>query len=230
MQLVFLATAASLAGFAPSSTCGGVALAHVAATRPTSSSSSPLHVTMMGGFEQKQYNRGGARLALQISGAASSMTPQAIADICREDGRTGVVYELSNDRMEVVAEGEKDALEGLLAAIKADAGSSAQLKENWQLPVGSYASTFPVVDMTSETSTAQIKLSGEAETLDYFARHVQIEAVFNRGLKLLSKERARPTQLDVQVKGASGRVKSFVRWCYNGPPMARAEEVSVEWQ
>jgi acylphosphatase len=208
----------------------------IAATALVASLTQPMppstHALAMGGFEQQQYNRGGARLALLIAGGDSSTA--VVADLCKNSAKlcTGVVYELSDDRLEVVAEGEKTTLENLLDAIQSKAGAGAELKANWQLPVGSYKSTFPVVDMTPETSSAEIALNvrnGKEGTLDYISRHVQIEAVFNRGLNVLKKERTSPTQLRLQVKGSSLRVKSFVRWCYNGPWMARADEVTIDW-
>jgi len=83
----------------------------------------------------------------------------------------------------------------------------------------------------------------------------QVEAVFNRGLKLAS-ERKDPTLLSLRLSGAparwplaaprggvvwrraparplpagdSARLKSFVRWAQRGPPLERAERVVVTW-
>ena len=71
-------------------------------------------------------------------------------------------------------------------------------------------------------------LRGDAGTLDYFSRHLQTEAVFNRGLKM--RKEVKPDRLQVVCEGKAGRLKSFVRWCHNGPPMSRADSVEVEWK
>ena len=70
---------------------------------------------------------------------------------------------------------------------------------------------------------------GNEGDLDYITRHLRIEAVFNRGLKL-RKSRIGPERMDLEVWGDSGRLKSFVRWCYQGPSLARPEEVQVTWK
>merc|ERR1719421_1520325 len=161
------------------------------------------------------------------------MTGEALAALCKEDGRAaGVIYALPNGRMEVVAEGEESALKELVAAITARAldGGGAEIKAKWQLPLGSYEATFPIVDLTPEKLSAVIDLEGEEQLLDYLGRHVQIEAVFNRGLKVLKKERKGPQHLQVSVTGETSRLKSFLRWCYAGPPMAPPpDSVTVQW-
>ena len=60
-----------------------------------------------------------------------------------------------------------------------------------------------------------VTLRSDTNTLDYFARHVQIEAVFNRGLKL---ERSRPDDEEIvfTVTGDPKRVRGFLKWCYAG--------------
>ena len=73
-----------------------------------------------------------------------------------------------------------------------------------------------------------IKLEGQQATLEYYKRNLQVEAVFNRGLKLRWK-RLTDGCLEMGCEGDSNRLKSFLRWCYNGPPLDRAEKVSVTW-
>lgn len=59
---------------------------------------------------------------------------------------------------------------------------------------------------------------------------VQIEAVFNRGLKIDRNGFKRgDAEMTLDVAGDSGRIKSFLRWCQRGPPLARAEEVKITW-
>ena len=55
-----------------------------------------------------------------------------------------------------MAEGEESALKELVAAITARAldGGGAEIKANWQLPLGSYEATFPIVDLTPEKLSA----------------------------------------------------------------------------
>jgi len=179
-------------------------------------------VPLMGGFLQKAYSTGGARLSLLVSKGNSGALP----DICRSvDGITGIIYILKDGRTEVIAEGDREALEGLVGDLTAACGD-AEIREAWQLPVGGY-SDFPLVSLEPKMS-AHITLQGEDGSLDYFSRHVRIEAVFNRGLKLTKNERQQGS-LTIEASGDSARLKSFVRWCYAGPPLARAEQVLVEW-
>jgi len=181
--------------------------------------------TLMGGSMQKIYSKGGARLSLLVSKGESS-TSSVLPDICRSaDGVTGIIYQLKDGRTEVIAEGEREALEGLLGELSTACGD-AEVREAWQLPVGGY-SDFPLVSLEPKMG-AHITLRGEDGALDYFSRHVRIEAVFNRGLKLIKNERTQGT-LTIEASGDSARLKSFVRWCYAGPPLARADEVSLEW-
>ena len=85
-----------------------------------------------------------------------------------------------------------------------------------------------------------------------------MEAVFNRGLTL-KKARPQPDRLEVRrqrdpnpnpkpnpnphpspnpnpnpievtSQGRVKKLKSFLRWCYTGPPLARADSVSVAWE
>ena len=75
---------------------------------------------------------------------------------------------------------------------------------------------------------ASITLTGKEFTLDYYTRHLQVEAVYNRGVTL-TKSRQSPTELRVDVQGDSSRIKSFVRWCQRGPPLERADGVAIQW-
>ena len=36
--------------------------------------------------------------------------------------------------------------------------------------------------------------------------------------------------IEVTSQGQVKKLKSFLRWCYNGPPLARADSVSVTWE
>lgn len=74
-----------------------------------------------------------------------------------------------------------------------------------------------------------VTMTGDPGPIGYYNRLLKVEAVFNRGLKITSKKHT-PGRLVVDCAGASSRLKSFVRWCYNGPPLARAEQVRVEWK
>lgn len=190
---------------------------------------SSTHAITMGGFEQKEAAReGGARVSLLVSGSKSLI--DGLPAQCRAvDGLTGVVYGLSDTKCEIIAEGEKTALEPLAEAVQAaaDSADDTTCRQVWQLPVGGYKA-FPVVSLAPKM-TAKINMQGDAGTMDYISRHLQTEAVFNRGLTL-KKSRPSPTKLNVECGGDSGRLKSFVRWCYAGPPLARADEVSVTWQ
>jgi acylphosphatase len=181
----------------------------------------------MGGFQQKEFSVGGARLSLIVG--SSGVAPEEWPELCRDEGRTGVVYGLSDGRVEIVAEGERASLEALISKVHSSTPSEmVNLRETWQLPVGGYQAAFPVFILEPKMR-ADISLRCEdTGNLDYIARHSQIEAVFNRGLKL-SKSREHPQQLDMVVVGDSGRLKSFVRWCYSGPPLARPDEVKVDW-
>ena len=181
---------------------------------------------VMGGFEQKNYGKGGARLSLLVTGA--SLTPDALPQLCTGKGLTGVIYGLSGGRVEVVAEGERAQIEELVEQVRASAGEAASMREAWQLPVGGYVDSFPVVTFDASKMQANVRMMGNEGDLDYITRHLRIEAVFNRGLKL-RKSRIGPERMDLEVSGDSGRLKSFVRWCYQGPPLARPDEVQVEW-
>lgn len=182
----------------------------------------------MGGFQQKSYNRGGARLSLLIKNAHDALTPAKLSDLSKGDNRTGTIYSLPDGRMEAVAEGDEEALQGLLEHVRETAGTGFEVREAWQLPVGSYRTDFPIVAMQPKMQ-ATISLKGDDQTLSYISRHVKIEAVFNRGLALVDKTLLNPSELQLTVKGDFKRLKSFVRWCNDGPPMARADEVTVEW-
>ena len=75
---------------------------------------------------------------------------------------------------------------------------------------------------------AKISMRSKPDDLDYISRHLQIEAVFNRGLKL--KKGGLHQEALISVSGKAERVKSFVRWCYLGPQLVRPDAVTVEWQ
>jgi hypothetical protein len=157
----------------------------------------------MGGFQQKEFSVGGARLSLIVG--SSGVAPEEWPELCRDEGRTGVVYGLSDGRVEIVAEGERASLEALISKVHSSTPSEmVNLRETWQLPVGGYQAAFPVFILEPKMR-ADISLRCEdTGNLDYIARHSQIEAVFNRGLKL-SKSREHPQQLDMVVVGDSGR-------------------------
>ena len=138
------------------------------------------------------------------------------------------MYGLSGDRAEIVAEGEKATLEGLIGKVRDALGEGADLVERWQLPVGGYGDSVGFVELQPKMRAAIRVGCEDAGTLDYISRHVQIEAVFNRGLQC-SKSRPSPQQLLLDAKGDSGRLKSFVRWCYQGPALGRPDEVNVKW-
>lgn len=183
----------------------------------------------MGGMIQKETPReGGARVSLLVSGPKALI--DTLPDACRgAAGATGVVYGLSESKVEIIAEGDKSALEPLAASVQAsaDADADSSCRQVWQLPVGGYAASFPLVSL-APTMTATVRMKGDMGTIDYVKRHLQTEAVFNRGLEL-KKESPSAEQLVVTCKGDSRRLKSFVRWCYAGPPLARADEVDVTW-
>jgi acylphosphatase len=184
-------------------------------------------VTRMGGFEHKYYGKDGARLALLISEAPGVVAAEVSKACAAVEGASGVVYALDG-RVELVAEGSQDALEKLTSDVQQLAGPSAQLREAWQRQVGGYQEAFPVVEMKPKMH-AKVKMRAPEGDLDYISRHFQIEAVFNRGLKL-QKERASPEEAVLYVSGPMTRVKSFVRWCYLGPPLRIPEAVTVEWK
>ena len=89
--------------------------------------------------------------------------------------------------------------------------------------------SFPLINLAQPSATAKIIMSGPEADMDYIARHLNTEAVFNRGLKLTKEPSTSPEQLSVVCSGKSERLKSFVRWCYLGPPLARPEKVQVQW-
>ena len=182
---------------------------------------------MMGGFEQQYFSKDGERLALLVNGAPD-LHLNELPGVCKGDGVSGIVYGLSEGRFEVIAEGEKTLLDGLIDSVRSAAGADASLREAWQAPVGGYTDAFPIVELAPKMG-ARITLTAQEETLDYIQRHLQIEAVFNRGLTL-KKSRIGASTIALECKGKSERLKSFVRWCYNGPYLATPEEVKVEWE
>ena len=119
----------------------------------------------MGGFEQKFYNKEGARLALLVSDAPG-LSLADVPKVCTADGVSGIVYGLSGGRVEVIAEGTRESLVALAGAISAAAGAGATLREAWQAPVGGYKDSFPVVELAPKMS-AEITMSSDPEDLDY---------------------------------------------------------------
>jgi len=184
----------------------------------------------MGGFEQKELTLETSRVSLRVSGDATLIAslPSALRTRAGE-GLTGIMYGINDERLEILAEGERDMLEPLVAYIQEEAGHSdaADCRESWQLPGGGYDEKFPLV-MLSPKMEATITLEGESSTMENYKRHLQVEAVFNRGLKL-RWSRLEEGRLEMGCEGDAGRLKSFVRWCYNGPPLARADKVAVTW-
>ena len=232
----------------------------------------------MGGFEQRFFSKEGARLSLLVSDAPS-LSLADVPSACASEGLSGIVYGLSGDRVEIVAEGGREALEQMAAAVQTAAGGKATLREAWQAPVGGYTASFPIVELAPKMS-AKVTMRADPGMLDYMSRHFQIEvhsrtstadkrfcsacqslpislhvsldfsgknaavtetpahaldplpappqAVFNRGLKL-KKTRTQPEEFVLECAGDSGRLKSFVRWCYNGPQLARPDQVTVDW-
>lgn len=181
---------------------------------------------MMGGFEQQYFTKDGARLALLVS--ADSLSLGDVQGIC-SDGRAakGTIYGLGDGRLELVAEGERGVLEQLASDVESAAGTAASVRQAWQSPVGGYGAGFQIVELQPRMRT-RISICGQQGDLDYIQRHLQLEAVFNRGLKL-TKSRPDPTRIELDCTGKSDRLKSFLRWCYNGPPLRQPEEVKVEW-
>merc|ERR1719203_1574760 len=129
--------------------------------------------------------------------------------------------------MEIVAEGKPVVLEELVHSLEDHVKSvqAAKSRVAWQSPTGGYDEHFPLVILQPKME-AMVILEGDEQTMDYYQRHLRIEAVFNRGLKL---ECQRSERLVVTVAGDSTRIKSFVRWCQRGPPLQRADRVQVKW-
>jgi len=181
----------------------------------------------MGGLEQKLAPiTEGARVSLLLDEAAPCDTVLEVCRACADDV-TGVVYALRSGRIEIIGEGDRTDLESLVAQVRTMVGDG-MARETWQLPVGGYESGFPLVALMP-TMAATISMdSTDPGTLDYISRHLQTEAVFNRGLRLSKKKRTE-RKLVFACTGQSERLKSFVRWCYMGPPLARADKVEVSW-
>ena len=141
---------------------------------------------------------------------------------------SGIIYGLDPERAEIIAEGERADLEALENGIASYVGA-ANLRTAWQQAAiskkSSYSDAFPLVTL-SKRMRAAVTLRSDTNTLDYFARHVQIEAVFNRGLKL---ERSRPDDEEIvfTVTGDPKRVRGFV--VLPRAALARETEVSVQW-
>lgn len=190
--------------------------------------SSPL---VLGGFQQKEAPAlvAGSRVSLVFSGGSASKLQEAACDGGNCDpGLTGVIYSLPSGRIEIIAEGPQDTITAFVKRVR-DAAVGVQVKESTQLPVGAYMASFPLINLAQPSATAKIIMSGPEADMDYIARHLNTEAVFNRGLKLTKEPSTSPEQLSVVCSGKSERLKSFVRWCYLGPPLARPEKVQVQW-
>eukprot|EP00324_Dicrateria_rotunda_P007124 CAMPEP_0206153836 /NCGR_PEP_ID=MMETSP1474-20131121/926_1 /ASSEMBLY_ACC=CAM_ASM_001110 /TAXON_ID=97495 /ORGANISM="Imantonia sp., Strain RCC918" /LENGTH=198 /DNA_ID=CAMNT_0053551801 /DNA_START=25 /DNA_END=621 /DNA_ORIENTATION=- len=184
----------------------------------------------MGGFDQQALKPDGGRVSLIVKGTADLVgtLPAALRKEAA-DGVTGIIYAINDERLEIIAEGEVATLEPLAEYVEAKALSDgAECVQSWQLPGGGYSAEFPVVSLQPEMSVV-VTMTGDPGPIGYYNRLLKVEAVFNRGLKITSKKHT-PGRLVVDCAGASSRLKSFVRWCYNGPPLARAEQVRVEWK
>ena len=195
---------------------------------PVCRRSSPL---VLGGFQQKEAPAlvAGSRVSLVFSGGSASKLQEAACDGGNCDpGLTGVIYSLPSGRIEIIAEGPQDTITAFVKRVR-DAAVGAQVKESTQLPVGAYMASFPLINLAQPSATAKIIMSGPEADMDYIARHLNTEAVFNRGLKLTKEPSTSPEQLSVVCSGKSERLKSFVRWCYLGPPLTRPEKVQVQW-
>jgi acylphosphatase len=195
---------------------------------PVCRRSSPL---VLGGFQQKEAPAlvAGSRVSLVFSGGSASKLQEAACDGGNCDpGLTGVIYSLPSGRIEIIAEGPQDTITAFVKRVR-DAAVGVQVKESTQLPVGAYMASFPLINLAQPSATAKIIMSGPEADMDYIARHLNTEAVFNRGLKLTKEPSTSPEQLSVVCSGKSERLKSFVRWCYLGPPLARPEKVQVQW-
>ena len=202
------------------------ALIRIAA--PVCRRSSPL---VLGGFQQKEAPAlvAGSRVSLVFSGGSASKLQEAACGGGECDtGLTGVIYSLPSGRIEIIAEGPQDTITAFVKRVR-DAAVGVQVKESTQLPVGAYMASFPLINLAQPSATAKIIMSGPEADMDYIARHLNTEAVFNRGLKLTKEPSTSPEQLSVVCSGKSERLKSFVRWCYLGPPLARPEKVQVQW-
>lgn len=188
-------------------------------------------VVAMGGFEQQQApaRAAGARVSLILNGDASLI--DSLPEACRghDESLTGTIYALSNGRFEVIAEGPQVAVSALTSRVAAAAGE-ALVRESAQLPVGSYDTSFPLVDLAEPSATASIEMKGDAPTIDYINRHLRTEAVFNRGLKLTKDSQSSSHHLKIVCSGKADRLKGFVRWCYLGPPLARPDMVKISWK
>eukprot|EP00316_Scyphosphaera_apsteinii_P017103 CAMPEP_0119310610 /NCGR_PEP_ID=MMETSP1333-20130426/19668_1 /TAXON_ID=418940 /ORGANISM="Scyphosphaera apsteinii, Strain RCC1455" /LENGTH=185 /DNA_ID=CAMNT_0007314825 /DNA_START=258 /DNA_END=815 /DNA_ORIENTATION=+ len=182
----------------------------------------------MAGFEQKAIPSSlGSRVAILVTGPKALL--DSLPDKCRSQPKSvsGVIYGIGHARMEIVAEGQAAALEHLVGDLDEalESVEGAMSRVVWQPPTGGYEDHFPLVVLQPKMK-ATITLEGDEQTLDYYQRHMRIEAVFNRGLKVECK---RLEWLTVTVTGDSTRIKSFIRWCQRGPPLQRADRIQVKW-
>ena len=171
------------------------------------------------------------RVSLLVKGPFAA----GIADVVRGEAQgvpsiSGIIYGLDPERAEIIAEGERADLEALAGGIEKVVGA-ANLRTAWQQAAVakslSYTDAFPLVQLSKRMRCA-VTIASDQNTLDYYTRHVQIEAVFNRGLQL-ERERPDPEELIFTVTGDAKRLKGFLRWCYRGPPLARESSVGVKW-
>ena len=99
--------------------------------------------------------------------------------------------------------------------------------QTWQPATHAYDSKFPLIDLAARMK-ARVEIRGDEQTVSYYSRSVQLEAVFNRGLKMSKK--VSKDKLVLELSGDSDRLKQFLRWCYRGPPMLGSlADVKVKW-
>ena len=137
----------------------------------------------MGGFEQRRGSTtalGQARLGLLVSGSAAVV--EELQQVCRGQVSTdgpvvGVIYQLTADSAEVVAEGEREALVLLarrVAALGAEA-AGAEVREAWQQPLAETGdeAEFPLV-LLAPKMRAHIVLAGTPDALDIISSQLQV--------------------------------------------------------
>ena len=187
---------------------------------------------VMGGFENQQYRpaEGHSRVSFRVSGSSEAVA--GLPDALRSQavaGLTGVMYNINDERLEAIVEGERALLEPMVEYLEEEVKKKdgAECRLSWQLPGGGYDEKFPLVQLSKDMQ-ATISLHGEEATMTYYNRHLQVEAVFNRGLKIKWKKLG-DGMLAMGVTGNAERLKSFVRWCYNGPRLERADKVTIDW-
>jgi len=174
------------------------------------------------------------RCSLLVTGSPALL--DNLPTLCRSSvdadaDATGVIYRLpTSARLEVIAEGERTTLDLLATAVEAEVaaqGADCSVRVAWQPPTYAYTTKFPVVDLATQMK-AKVEISGDEATVDYYRRSVQLEAVFNRGLKM--QKRGSKGKLTLELAGDADRLKQFLRWCYRGPPLLGTRaDVFVKW-